>query len=482
MVLTKEARRLAGVGREVWEAIEEGTLPVELLERFMEDPFRMLTPGEVFETQWGNLLPKSLDLTTVCVMNKRGEDVCAGLTKDGHVWTGLNPWEQKADRVVGGAFSCVDGVPLVTTNEGQVFDTDGYALERTILSRDPFIWHLDQSILSEGYDYPWSRRFSDPIGAVLTGNTLCVWSGSGLIRCLDARPHVTTDWEELSIPWWEPDCRVQAAVHGYTAEDFGHVIIAVVISRGEGRWLIVNNDQELQAASISAPVITWNGSVFARVDGKLLKLPLHASAWEDLGEVSGDPVLTGNGSVRTRCGDRTLVVLPDSSQLSFKLPTTPVKEIGSFLICKDTTTNLQILEYDDLGDTRVRWQHVLATHINDFLLMQDGFRASVSLMGGGQLLVVGRREENGSFTWSEIEGAAGCVFDLRQVVTHGKHVYAVASGFDHPRCWGVFTSDPTSSSLGKGSHAIYRLRLEGSLLRWYARTGRMITECRSYLG
>ncbi len=496
--------RLAGVLGQICRDVETGNLPVELLERVVENPWGLLRPGEVFERQFGELIPKNVNVDSVRVPR----DVCGcimdGVRNDDRYWTSgpyFGPKNLLVDQLDGGPFLPSTGrYDHFLDGDGQVRLLSGATVATKLLSRNPFIGYNEEteSIVTDDGIKPFRPDYGTPKGALLSsqdGSLIVLTEYGGVYR-----HNVLASWTALGSFSMRPDQAVHAVAESSDT-------VAVVFRLGEGddatyifRVLRYGKLVWQSAGAhhyISAPIVLPNRVVFLRIDDQLVvgfpngKVPLA------IGAIVSDPVRMEieNGSaiiakVRALCEHGTMIV-NEFGGAETKLHAAPIAVHEPYVLFQEFGGIVKVAEY--LGNGTMRPVMEFSGSVEKFQVIEGGFCAVGLDMLHGKLkrtLVVMERNEAGRH---EFVGMSGPVelseeydVDLKSLIVNERlsetFVIARKRG-DVARQWCVLGKRGRSmQEVGKSAHAIFQLRIDGPLLRWYRRDGREIVDARMYIG
>ncbi len=498
-IVKKGELNLAGVLGKICQHVEMGDLPLELLERVAENPWALLRPGEVHESQFGALIPKDVNLESVRVFcDATGdEDRAVGVQNDGTYWPGFpSPGPKKlfvGMRQSDPFLPSSDGVDRVVDLEGRVWSTNGELVATEILSRDPFIgYHAGTGHIITKFERVCPpTECGAPRHAVLSAkdSRLVVWCEYGGIY-----QRSESSWRSLGAFSMNPG----QVLHAVACQAG---VTAIVFRFGEGedatfKLVVLRNGRLVtqtmeEHKHISTPIILETGVVLVRVNDHLMRYVVDRMS-EDLGIVQGDPVPVqvkrGDDSVtkvRALCQYGTAIAR-DVGGLETRLHAPPIAVHEPYVFFAKHDGLVEVAEY--LEDGSLRTVHEFADHVEKIIVTASGFRAVAPLRMRGmsrRSLVVMERVTSGHLVgsnpmWIDDEFDV----DLRTVVVHDHGIFVVAQRRgDSARSWCVLASGSKSMhEVGKSAHAIFRLRIDGPLLRWYRRDGRMITDARLYIG
>lgn len=498
-VTGKETLELARAVSGVLQLVASGTFPTELLDRLNNDPWQLLRPGEVWETQHGTLIPKNVDLDTVQVLKDvEGKPVVVGIRNDGRFWSehGCDPRDILIDQSEGNPFlTGRNGAGCFVDGDGNLRNLAGTVLATTVLSRNPLIARSGELVKTEEGACVFGNSVAF-INAVRTGESLTVWTVHGGIY---HRGTLSTPWDCLGSFPYSPGQTLHAAMK---CDDTAAIVFRfddanphyhLVVMRS-GRILV---QTRCDHRHISAPVITDAGVVYVRVDDQLMQIDVsRALAMRPMGAVTGDPVVIqfaaslSRDKVRALCPAGTMVL--DERGVATVIPHVPPIAVHEpYLVFHRSDSHLEISEY--VGESIVSLKVQEGATLEEFLVTKDGFRImTLTKAHPGEKchrwLTAMIREGDDRPVFREISAPEDYTFDLQQVIITSTHnqVFAVAKRLgDETKMWRVVTNGFKTSSVrdvGRASHGIFQLRFDGPLLRWFRRDGREVDDCRMYLG
>lgn len=497
-VAKKGELRLAGVLGTICRGIEAGEIPLELIVRVVDDPWKLLRPGEVFERQHGELIPKCVNIDTVRVF-KDGR--IAGVRNDDRYWSPEYSGQKyiHVDQLDGGPFFRDGEIPLFLDADGNVRHLYCGIYATKILSRKPFVGYDEEleSIVMDGVAYPFPFRFVEgsPVGALRSAQDelLIVWTEDGDMFCYE---------DEEWLPSGSFSLRSGETVHDMVGS---RKMRAIVTRTGDGSDAMYRLSiykfgmfafQTEAAHYISTPIALDDGTMFVRIDDELW-YSRDGKAMEFVCPTSSDPVCVSSGDglvkskVRVLSAEGTVIVSADGNFHTVD-HAFPMAIHEPFLLLRKGGGLVQIRKYLPNGSLDNVFEADDAKY-EKFFIAESGFSAVGYMRVRGAMyrwLVAMNSDGNGC--WESVGGVGPSKIDSRydadlqtligQECSSDMFVVARIVGASS-RPWCVLGNHLGSmQEIGKAAHAIFCLRIDGPLLRWYRRDGRMITDCRMYIG
>lgn len=504
-VMQKGAMEVARVLGDVGHDLAAGQYPVELLKRFREGPWRVLNDGEVWATQFGGLIPKDVDLSTVRVLRDipNGHYSVVGVRNDGRYW---HDGAVKDIRVsesdpflpnTGGRDRFVDA-------DGNVRALSGIVEATKMFSRDPFIafrmGRVGATMLfgrGNRAQCPHLAHSTDmlPVSAVITNDVLNVWMENGGIYRHRGNG---ANWSLIG----SFSVKANQTLHAVASEGDTTVVVFQSGEASDAKYSLValrNGEIVTQIhegfSVISQPIVTSNGAVFIRIHHTLMWLPPKRRVFEMIRNVTGDPVgvrSLGNilDGVRALCAEGTMFV-DSSGNVRIEKHPTPTAVYGEHLVFQLAQTRvLEIAKYQDEG-VKSLFTYDRAT-MEEFLVLEDGFRCSVLVRDSRhgedrrKLIDAQRDPDSGVYVFRSLTTSTDYAFDLSQVVRGRlfREIFVVAKNSScGTKSWCILENngDRLAHEVGKPSHLIDGLRQDGDTLRWFRRDGRRTDDCRALI-
>lgn len=293
--------------------VDNGAIPRELVRRFVENPWALLAPNEVFGAQYGDLIPKNVDLTTVCKATSsfHGRAIFVGVRENGQFWSSdgmmMGPPSKEIRPL--NPFLFVNNEPkYVVCRDGSVWNIDGSLMGRKLVNEHPpMIWKKGMwSLWLEEHVFESQKA---PDGIVLGDGVLCAWSQTGDVYVTTGR---SVD-KDLSL---RVNCGSKQTVHAVAMQ--GDMTVLVV------RWedemsayfsVLILRDQRIvmntvRKSPISMPRICGDGTVLVRMDDSRMKWSPGERVWELLGPIPQDADVAQEKANSNRDSGIQSVVMP----------------------------------------------------------------------------------------------------------------------------------------------------------------------------